>query len=168
MLGAPTLPGFSLIDHFGRPVSERDFRGRFQLVYFGFTSCRVVCPRALSRLSAVLDMIGDEGAAIAALYVSVDPDRDTPDVMRRYLEANYPRFIGLTGPANAIDAARCDFRVFAERRPDPADPAGYAVSHTAIAFLVDPVGRYLDHFSDALDSDVIADRLRTHLRSGLD
>lgn len=164
MVGAPTRPGFTLTDHFRQPVLDSDFHGRFQLVYFGFTSCRVVCPRALTKLSMVLDAIGDDADRIVALYISVDPDRDTPEVMRRYLDTDYPRFTGLTGPAEAIDAARRDFRVFAERRRDPSDPEGYTVSHTAIAFLIDPSGRYLDHFSDALDADVIIDRLRTHLQ----
>ncbi len=160
--GAPDRPAFALVDHFGRPRSESDFRGRFVIVYFGFTSCRVVCPRALTKLSQVIGDLGGESAGIDALYISVDPDRDTPEVMRAYLEAGYPRFLGLTGSTEAIAEARRAFRVFAARKADPADPDGYDVAHTAISFLLDREGRYADHFPDTMDAGRIVDRIRLH------
>ena len=166
MVGAPDHPVFTLTDHFGKEVSEADFRGAFQLVYFGFTSCRVVCPRALAKLSGVLESLGDEAAKqIKPLYITVDPARDTPEKMKACLEADYPRFLGLTGPEAAIEDAKRCFRVFAQRKSDPADPDGYQVAHTAIAYLLDRNGSYLDHFSDATEATKIVERIRFHLAS---
>lgn len=162
MVSARPAARFTLVDHFGRSATETDFRGRNLLVYFGFTHCRVVCPRSLARLSQVLDRLGEKADRIAALYITVDPARDTPDVMRRYLEA-YPAFTGLTGSAEEIDAAKRAFRVFAERRADPLDPDGYAVPHSAIAYLMDREGAYLDHFTDALDEEALASRIEQAL-----
>src|SRR4030081_1628549 len=93
----PTIRAtFYLTDHNGRDVDAESFRGSFVLVFFGFTRCRVVCPRALARLSAALDALGETAVRVAALYITVDPDRDNPQVMRDYLRA-YPLILGLTG-----------------------------------------------------------------------
>lgn len=94
--GAP-VARFSLIDHNGRRVTENDFTDSYLLVYFGFTHCKVVCPRSLAKLSRVLEGLGEKAERIRALYVTVDPARDTPEVMRAYLEGNHRRFLGLTG-----------------------------------------------------------------------
>lgn len=164
MVGAPQHPAFALTDHFGNRVTEKEFHGWFQLVYFGFTSCRVVCPRALAKLSGVLGELGDEGARwIKPLYVTVDPARDKPEVMRAYLEAGYPRFLGLTGTEEAIEDAKKNFRVFAQRKAAPDDPDGYQIAHTAIAYLLDRNGNYLDHFPDATGAARIIERIRIHL-----
>jgi len=160
MVEAIPTTRFSLTDHNGRQVTEADYRGRFLIVYFGFTHCRVVCPRSLTKLSTALAQLGSRADAIVPLYVTVDPQRDTPDVMRRYLEA-YPRFTGLTGSLDAIEAAKAAFRVYAQRKADPHDPDGYAVPHTAIAYFMSPDGRYLDHFSDALDEAELVGRIST-------
>ncbi|MFJ8819439.1 SCO family protein [Amycolatopsis thermoflava] len=144
-------PTFSLVDHHGNPVTEASYRGRWTVVLFGFTHCRVVCPRALSRLSEAL-----ASADVEALYITVDPDRDTPEVLRQFLETGYPRFTGLTGTAEQTDNARRAFGVFARRRPDPEDPDGYAVPHTAITYLLDPDGNYRTHWTDTTDAGTIA------------
>ncbi|MBR0825254.1 SCO family protein [Bradyrhizobium manausense] len=167
MVGAPGHPVFTLTDHFGKQATEKDFHGWFQLVYFGFTSCRVVCPRALTKLSGVLETLGDEGARrIKPLYITVDPARDTPQAMKTFLETGYPRFLGLTGPEQAIEEAKTSFRVFAQRKSDPADPDGYQIAHTAIAYFLDPGGNYLDHFPDATEAGRIIERIRGHLAKG--
>lgn len=167
MVGAPSRPRFALTDHFGKEVTEKDFYGWFQLVYFGFTSCRVVCPRALTKLSGVLETLGDEDAGrIKPLYITVDPARDTPEAMKAFLETGYPRFLGLTGPERAIEDVKKSFRVFAQRKSDPADPAGYQIAHTAIAYLLDPDGNYLDHFPDAAEGGRIIERIRGYLAKG--
>jgi protein SCO1/2 len=130
------------------------------LVYFGFTHCKVVCPRSLTKLSGVLASLGDAASKIAALYITVDPARDTPAVMRAYLESNHPRFTGLSGSPEQIDLARKAFRVFAERKRDAEAPDGYVVPHSAIAYLMAPDGSYRDHFVDSLDQQEIAARIR--------
>lgn len=166
MAGPPTTPEFALTDHFGRAVRESDFHGRFRLVYFGFTACRVICPRALTKLSAMLDAIGEDIAGrIQPLYITVDPARDTPAVMHAYLKDRHPRFLGLTGSEDAIAQAKAAFRVFAQRKHDADDPGGYQIAHTAIAYLLDRDGRYLDHFPDTLDADEIGHRLHARLNA---
>lgn len=156
---------FRLTDHHGRTVSEDSFAGHFLLVYFGFTNCKLVCPRSLGKMSQVLDDMGEQAAMITALYITVDPDRDTPEAMRAYLEPRYPRFLGLTGPPDKIDEAKKAFRVFAERKADPGAPGGYVVPHSAISYLMSPGGQYCDHFTDAVDGLTIATRIRRAIAS---
>ena len=152
-------PSFSLIDHNGNEVSESSFSGSWLMVYFGFTHCRVVCPRSLARLSAVLDALPQEAVdAIEPLYISVDPERDLPDVMKRYLEDQYPRFRGLTGTPTQVEAAKASFKVFAERKIDAEDPDGYAMPHTSFTYLIDPKGIYVTHWVETKsEHDIISD-----------
>jgi protein SCO1/2 len=158
---APVGGAFSLTDHFGRRVTEADYTGRFLLVFFGFTHCKVVCPRALGRISGALGRLGPAAESIQPLYVSVDPERDAPEVLRAYLAERHPRFIGLTGSREEIDAIKTAYRVFARRADDAA--ADYTLSHSALTYLMDPQGRYLRHFSPTLEEDTLAQGLRTAL-----
>ena len=165
--GAPIQPSFEGIDHHGHPVTNASYRGKHLLVFFGFTHCKVVCPRALARLTRVLDSLGPLADELQALYVTVDPERDTPRVMQAYLEERAPRVVGLTGTRAQIDAAKHTFRVFARRVPAANDTADYDVPHTAISYLLDPLGRYRMHFSDAVTEDELLDSLRTRLAERL-
>ncbi|MEJ2867775.1 SCO family protein [Actinomycetospora sp. OC33-EN08] len=162
-MSAPTAIGFDLVDHHGSPVDAGTYRGSWLLVQFGFTSCRVVCPRALTKLTAALDGLGDDAERVRPLYVTVDPDRDTPDVMKAFLTSSYPRFTGLTGTSAQVEAAKVTFRVFARRRADPEDPGGYGVPHTAMTYLVDPDGRWVRHWPDTADAETITADLRSAL-----
>lgn len=159
MVSAGPVARFDLVDHNGDRVSEADFAGAYLLVYFGFTHCRVVCPRSLAKLSGALDRLGSKADKIRALYITVDPARDTPEVMREYLVANYPRFTGLTGSPEQIDFAKQSFRVFAERKPDAEDPDGYSVPHSAISYLMAPDGSYCAHFTDAVEENMLVSRI---------
>jgi protein SCO1/2 len=155
---------FELVDHSGRDVSERTYRGRWMLVFFGFTHCRMVCPRALAKLSDALDRVGDLADEITPLYVTVDPERDTPEVMRDFLADRYPRFVGLTGTPAQIDAAKAAFRVFSRQSHDE-DGDGYLVPHSAMTYLLDPQGGFVHHFVDVADAQEIAVRLEQRLGS---
>jgi protein SCO1 len=158
------VPGmFTLTDHNGNKVDQNSYAGFYRLVFFGFTHCRVICPRNLARLSRILDALGDRIDGIRPLYISVDPERDTPEVMKKFLEINYPHFTGLTGNQEQIDKAKKAFRVFAERKADPEDPGGYAVPHTAITYLMDRNGRYLTHFAENLSEEEVLERLTEQL-----
>ncbi|PBC35074.1 electron transport protein SCO1/SenC [Rhodococcus sp. ACS1] len=154
---------FDLVDHHGNRVTNATYHGKHVLVFFGFTHCQVVCPRALSKLSGVLDTLGPQAARITGLYVTVDPDRDTPEIMKAFLTEHYPRFTGLTGTSDQIDAAKKAFRVFAKRAADPDDPEGYVVPHSAITYVLDPSGTFLTHFTDAVEADEMASRLQALL-----
>jgi protein SCO1/2 len=158
----PVGGSFQLVDHHGRAVTEASYHGRFALLFFGFTHCRVVCPRALTKLSGVLETLGPLADRVQPLYITVDPERDTPDVMRVFLQA-YPRFTGLTGSREKIDAVKQAFRVFAERAADPDDRDGYAVPHTAITYLLGPDGELVTHFTDALAPEDFCARLQGYL-----
>jgi len=150
---------FDLVDDQGIARSLSDYAGRYLLIFFGFTRCKVVCPRALGRLSDVLDQIGDQADWLVPLYISVDPERDTPEVMRAFLQENFPRFTGLTGEKAAIEDVRSRFRVFAGRRPDPDDPEGYEVPHSSLTYLLGPEGKLVAHFADHMEAGKVAERL---------
>lgn len=163
---APIDGRFDLVDHFGQAVNERSFGAKHLLVFFGFSHCAVVCPRELAKLATALQMLGPLAERIQALYVSVDPARDTPPVLQRYL-AQYTGqacgFLGLTGSQVQVEAAKKSFRVFAAPVGDAAAPGGYVVPHTALAYLMAPGGRYETHFAETLDAATVCARLRKHL-----
>jgi protein SCO1/2 len=162
----PIRATYTLVDHYGNPVTERTYRGNWQLVQFGFTSCKVVCPRALTKLTVALDALEralGRPAPVVPLYVTVDPERDTPAVMRAFLGSGYPRFTGLTGTAAHIEDAKESFKIFTRRRDD-AD--GYAVQHTAITYLLDPDGRPSHHWPDTRDAETITQDLVRVLATG--
>lgn len=141
-------PGFELLDHSGRAVTIDSFKGRRCLVFFGFTNCKVVCPRALTRLSEVLERLGSDGKDIQGLYISVDPERDTPARLAQFLKL-HPRFVGLTGTTDQAAAARESFGVFIRRRANPNASGGYDVPHTALTYLLNPDGVYENHWLDS-------------------
>jgi protein SCO1 len=111
----------------------------------------------------VLDLLGPDADRLMPLYISVDPDRDSPEVMRAFLQASYPRFTGLTGDKAEIDDVRTKFKVFAGRRPDPDDPEGYEVPHSAFVYLVTPEGDLIGHYADHLTAEKIAEKIGAFL-----
>ena len=167
-LASPTVPAvggyFLLDDHHGKRVDAFSFGDRLLLLLFGFTNCAVVCPRELAKVDAALDQLEELAGQIQPLYVTVDPERDSPEVLRHYLK-DRARFIGLTGSRAEIDAIKRCFRVFAERRDDVGAIGGYVVPHTTIAYLAAPGGQVLAHFVDSVDSNELAKRLRTTLET---
>jgi protein SCO1/2 len=154
---------FDLIDQGGHRVRSADLLGRHLLLYFGFTHCKIICPRALRRLSDALDQLDVLAPLIQPLFITVDPERDTPAALRLFLSASYPRFLGLTGRREQIEAVRSAYKVFARRYSDPTEPDGYSVSHSAFSYVVDAAGLYCDHFTDAADADRVAECLRARL-----
>lgn len=156
----PGRPKFSLIDHDATPVTEKSYPGKHLLVFFGFTNCGVVCPRALKRLTEVLAQLGADADRIQPLYVTVDPERDTPEVMKAFLARMAPAFIGLTGRQEDVDAARSAFHVFTQRRADPSAPDGYVMPHTAITYVVGPDGEFAAHFGDTVPADKVCRDIR--------
>jgi protein SCO1 len=156
---SPISGAFNLIDHHGNPVNERSYGGQHLLVFFGFTHCAVVCPRELGKLSRMLGLLGARAAQLQLLYVTVDPLRDTPAVMRSYLAAIDPRFIGLTGAVEQIDGAKKAYRAFAATVVDPSAPGGYVVPHSAFAYFMAPGGHFKAHFADSLSAEEVARRI---------
>ena len=137
--------GWSLIDHHGQPVQPDDWSGRPIMVFFGFTWCPEVCPTTLSDISGWLEELGPEAEHLVVALVSVDPERDTPEVLADYLSYFDPRIIGLTGSAEQISKAAADFRVF--YRKVPLDDGDYTMDHSAGVLLFHPNG----HFVSTID-----------------
>ncbi|KAL4961157.1 uncharacterized protein BDV14DRAFT_181059 [Aspergillus stella-maris] len=160
-----TRPVFNLVDHNNQQVTNTDLNGEYSLVFFGFTNCAVVCPRALSRLSEVLPGLGSAADSVNVFYITVDSERDTPDVMKRFLE-KYPRYTGLTGTKDQIDAVRKEFHVFAKVKEDQEAKGGYVVPHTAITYLLDEHGAIVDHFNDEIEARAITAKVRKVIESG--
>jgi len=135
---------FALQDGDGKTISDRTLRGRPFLVYFGYTHCPDVCPTELARISDVLTQMGDK--SIPALFITVDPERDTPNIMRDYVSSFNPAIVGLSGSRQAIDAAEKTFRVFARKGPLQAD-GDYSMDHSSIVYLMDKNGAFLEAFN---------------------
>lgn len=160
MTPVPSGLQFSLVTDRGVAVDQSVAHGALALFFFGFTHCRMVCPRALAKLSASLDDLGPHADAVRAFYVTVDPERDSPEVMRSFLAEDYPRFMGLTGEPAQLEAFRRSLHVFSRRAADPEDPDGYAMPHSAFTYVFAPDGRYLEHFGDAASAEDITAALR--------
>jgi len=167
-LKGATMGGpFTLTDQSGRRVSERDFAGKYRLVYFGFTFCPDVCPTDLATIGAGLRRFEAKDAARAArvqpLFITVDPARDTPDVLRRYVANFHPRLIGLTGSeAEIADVAR-RYRVFYERG-EPAAGGGYNVNHSEMIVLYGPQGEPIATVPHDQGAEAVAAELERWVR----
>ncbi len=139
--GAPSIGGpFSMTAQDGRTVTDKDLAGRPYLVFFGYTHCPDFCPTALYDISTVFKTMGPD-KKIAALFVSVDPERDTPDLLKSYLESFDPRIIGLTGDKARTEAIAKAFKVYVKKVP--GENGDYTVDHTAAVYLVDKTGRFV-------------------------
>lgn len=152
---------FTLTDHNGNRVSAADFRGKWQLVFFGFTHCPDICPTTLAYMARALDSLGGQTGKLAPLFITVDPTRDTPDVMAEYVAAFHPELIGLTGSEDDIAAAAKAFRVYHERIDQQGAPDGYTIAHSGHIYLMTPQGRFETVFREAdQPAQTMAKRIR--------
>lgn len=155
LVGGP----FTLTDHTGKRVRDADFRGKYLLVVFGFTFCPDVCPTELQLISAALDALGPKAERVVPLFITIDPERDTPGQLATYVQSFHPRLIGLTGTAREIEAVAKEYRVYVRKAPDPKSTAGYSMDHSALIYLMGPDGAYLAHFTPGISVDTLAHRL---------
>ncbi|MBI3095022.1 MAG: SCO family protein [Rhodocyclales bacterium] len=157
---AGIAPRYLLMNPQGRAVSQEDFRGRFQLVTFGFVSCPDVCPTTLLEFRHVLALLGGRAARLQAIFITVDPERDTPAVLREYTAAFDSRILGLSGSAELVRRAADSFRVQYEQVREPgAAPGQYTMNHTAGMYLLDGRGQFLAKFAYAMPAAEIAARI---------
>jgi len=158
---AGIAPRYLLMNPQGRAVSQEDFRGRFQLVTFGFVSCPDVCPTTLLEFKHVLDSLGDRAGHLQAVFVTVDPERDTPAILREYTAAFDARIVGLTGSPELVRRAADTFRVQYEKVREPGAAADqYTMNHTAGMYLLDTRGQFLAKFPYAMPAAEIVARIR--------
>lgn len=151
---------FQLTAHTGQQVNERDLLGRPFLVFFGYTHCPDVCHTTLFEMSEILRAMGPN-AKIGALFVTVDPERDTPETLRDYLANFDSRIIGLTGPRAQLEPMLRGYRIYAKRAP--GNDEDYAVDHTTVVYLMDKNGRYVTSFNVGRKPDDAAKELERYL-----
>jgi len=162
--GADFGKALSLTGHDGKPRTLADFRGKLVVLSFGYTHCPDVCPTTLADTAAALKQLGAAAARVQVLFVTVDPERDTPALLAQYVPAFDPSFLGLTGDAAAIEKAAKEFKIFYEKRPGAA-PGAYTVDHSAQSYVLDGEGRLrLIERNDRLAQD-LAEDLRALLDS---
>jgi protein SCO1/2 len=163
MAVSPSAVGgpFRLTDQNGRTVTDADFKGKPFLVFFGFTRCPDVCPTALFDMSEAFRRLGPDAEKMSALFISVDPERDTPEKLKDYLQSFHPRISALTGTHAEIDAVTKTYKAYAKKVP--LDGGEYTMDHTAIVYLMDREGRFVAPFNLKRPADEAAKDLRRHL-----
>ena len=152
---------FQLIDQYGQPITDQDMKGRPFLVFFGYTHCPDICPTTLFDVSELMRALGNDADRTAALFVTVDPERDTPAAMKDYLSSFDPHLRGATGDRKAIEAAEKTYRVYAKKVP--TENGDYSVDHTALVYLMDKQGRFVAPFSLKRRPEEAAAELRKYL-----
>jgi protein SCO1/2 len=161
-IAASSIGGpFSLIDQEGRPVSDQDLKGAPYLLFFGFTHCPDICPTTLFEISEVLGKVPADAGRVAAIFATVDPERDTPGKMKDYLASFDPRLRGITGDAAAVAAFQKAFRVYAKKVP-LAD-GDYSMDHTALVYLMNKDGQFVAPFNLKRTPEEAAADLRRYM-----
>lgn len=153
---------YELVDHTGKAVTDRNFAGKYKLIYFGFTYCPAICPTELQKISKVLNMMEEEASNIQPLFITVDPERDTPAVMKNYVGLFHPRLIGLTGSRAQIDDVLKSYRVFAKKVQDP-DMNDYTMDHSSYIYLMSPEDKLLTMYRIQDKADFIIRDIRARL-----
>jgi protein SCO1/2 len=156
---------FVLADPNGRRVALADFRGKLVLLYFGYATCPDVCPTDLGIIAQTLRDLGDAGDQVQPVFVTLDPERDTPAVLREYAPAFHPRLVALTGTQSDIRRVATDYKVFFEKVPMPGTTT-YLIDHTAYTFLLDREGRFVSLFPPGTPPARMAVMLREQLAAG--
>ncbi|ODA66328.1 hypothetical protein A7A08_02726 [Methyloligella halotolerans] len=159
LIGGP----FTLTNQDGKQVTEKDFRGKHMLVFFGFTHCPDICPAELQVIAEALDDLGDKAEEVVPVFVTVDPARDTPEALKEYLSNFGDRFVGLTGSDKEIAKVAKEYRVTYQVHKEKPDDENYNVDHSAIVYLMGPDGSYVDHFSYGTAPDKMAEGLKRYL-----
>jgi protein SCO1/2 len=144
---------FNLVDQTGKRVTDKDFRGRYMLVFFGYTNCPDICPSGLQVMSAALDKLGRRGADIVPILITLDPQHDTPQKLASYIKSFSPRLIALTGTDGDIAATAKAYRVFFQKVPDEQDPSHYSIDHSGLFYLMGKDGALLAPIPHTTDVD---------------
>lgn len=157
---------FALIDHTGRPRTDADFRGKLMIVYFGYSYCPDICPTDLMSISSAIDLLGPAGEAVQPIFITVDPERDTPEHLADYVAAFHPRLIGLTGAPEDIREVATAYKTY-YAKVESADRKDYVVDHTAFIYLVGKRGQYLGFLPPSTTPERLAEVIRQKLSDEL-
>lgn len=157
---------YILQDPRGRVILDEYFAGRFQLITFGYTSCPSVCPGTLAIMALVLKNLGPLAEQVQPIFISVDPERDTPEILGRYVKNFDDRIMGLTGTPDYVRGAANNFKVSYAKHQDPGAPANeYSVDHSVGIYLVGPDGRFLTRYGYSVSAQDISDRLKPRIET---
>jgi len=162
LIGGP----FTLIDGTGKPLSDSSFRGRYMLVYFGFTHCPDICPTTLLVMTNALQKLGDASRKIVPIFISLDPERDTPEIVSTYVQNFSPNLVGLTGSLKQIRAVADAYKIYFKKVEVKDSALGYMVDHSGFMYLMGPDGKYAAHFDHTLSEQALVDGLRNALAKG--
>lgn len=154
---------FSLTDHMGKKVSEKEYAGKFMLIYFGYTFCPDVCPTELQVMSIALDGLGKEAARIQPIFITIDPERDTVALMAEYMTNFHASFVGLTGSPEEIKATAKNFRVYFSKVKNDGSKEDYLMDHSSIIYLMNERGEFVKHFSFGVKSDDLTAEIKKFL-----
>jgi len=156
--GGPSIGGpFTLENSSGKTATDRDFRGKYMLVYFGYTYCPDVCPTTLTAVATALDKLGPKAKDLAPIFITVDPQRDTPEVMKQCTAAFSPALVGLTGTPAQIASVAKEYRVYYAKHVTGPGPNDYSMDHSSIIYLMGPDGRFIAPIpADESGSDMAA------------
>jgi len=157
---------FDLIDHNGNPRSSIDFRGRFMLIFFGYTYCPTICPTNLQHMAQALEQLGDSARKIQPIFISIDPMRDTPSVLKDYVANFGDKILGMTGTETQIRRVAKSYRVHRRKIiPDKSAPKDYLVDHSSLTLLIGPDGKFRTLFPHDTTASVMAKRMEKYLRA---
>ena len=155
------VPDFTLTNQDGKRVTDQDFRGKYMLIFFGFTYCPDVCPGELQVMSAALDQLGADGDKIQPIFITIDPARDTPEAMKIYVSNFHPRMVGLTGSDADIAGVAKAYRVYYAKAKGSENSPDYLMDHSTILYLMGPDGKFVKHFTYNTDVKALTDGLRS-------
>jgi protein SCO1/2 len=156
LVGGP----FTLTDQNGKRVTDQDFRGKYMLIFFGYTYCPDVCPSELQVMSAALDELGPEADKIQPIFITIDPARDTPETLKVYVSNFHPRMMGLTGSDQDIAAVAKAYRIYYAKAQGSENQKDYLMDHSSILYLMGPDGKFVKHFTYGTDAKGLAEALR--------
>ncbi|MCJ7598243.1 MAG: SCO family protein [Methyloceanibacter sp.] len=159
LVGGP----FTLVDPSGKTVTDQNFRGRYMLIFFGYTHCPDICPAELQVMAAALDQLGPKAAKVVPIFITLDPERDTPEAVGAYVKNFGPNIVGLTGSTEAVAAAAKAYRVSFSKFQDENSGTNYTIDHSALAYLMGTDGEYITHIPYGTSVAQMLDTLNRYL-----
>ena len=155
---------FSLIDGSGKRVTNADFRGRYLLVYFGFTHCPDICPTSLLLIENAINRLGEKGKKVTPVFITLDPERDTPELVGAYTRHFGERFVGLSGTPEEIRQAADAYKIYYRKAEQPDSAMGYVIDHSGFIYLMGPDGAYVTHFPHSISEQSLTDGLAAAIK----
>lgn len=156
---------FKLTDHLGQPFTEKELLGKYSLVFFGFTYCPDICPVALQKMTAAVEMMAADGDKVIPVFITTDPERDTVEKVAAFVKAFHKNTIGLTGTPEQIKSVAKAYKIFYSKSVNKDAPGGYGMDHSSVIYLMGPDGKYITHFRASATPGDMAGKLNLILQS---